>query len=177
MNWLSDIRLPAVPSGVRRARQVVEELDADLGQETRDDLRLLVSEVTTNAVRHGHRAHGVEATIRLRVGREGDVIRVEVHDRGPGFQHVPRGPDAEPGSGWGVHFVHTLTDRWGAGRDEAGAWVVWFELRAPGGQGDGAWMTDGRRAAEGSPLTGMTSHPGRVRGTRDDQRDHYATAG
>jgi anti-sigma regulatory factor (Ser/Thr protein kinase) len=177
MNWLSDIRLPARPSGVRRARQIVEDLDADLAQETRDDLRLLVSEVTTNAVRHGSRTHGVGTTIRLRVGLEDDVVRVEVHDRGPGFQHVPRGPDAEPGSGWGVHFVHTLTDRWGAGRDEAGAWVVWFELRAPGAQGGGASMTYGQRAVEGSPLREATSGPGRAQDTRGDGRDSYATTG
>jgi hypothetical protein len=118
--------------------------------------------VTTNAVRHGTRASGADATIRLRVGIQDDTVRVEVHDRGPGFQHVPRGPQAEQGSGWGVHFVHTLTDRWGAGRDETGAWVVWFEMRAPGAHESGASMTYGQRAVEAPPLT---------RGMADAERD------
>jgi anti-sigma regulatory factor (Ser/Thr protein kinase) len=175
MNWLSDIRLPAVPSGVRCARQVVDDLGSGMSEETREDLRLLISEVTTNAVRHGSGASGADTTIRLRVGIEGDVVRVEVHDRGPGFQPVPRGPHAEPGSGWGVHFVHTLTDRWGAGRDETGAWVVWFELRVPGAHEGAVTMTYEQRAVEGSPLTrGVADAEQDARG---DEQDQFASTG
>lgn len=131
MLWLCDIQLPAATSGVRRARGAADALDLAVSRERRDDLRLLVSEVATNAVRHGSDTAS-DDTIRLRFGLQGDSLRVEVHDRGPGFRHVPRGPHAELGSGWGVHFVHTLADRWGAGRGASGAWVVWFEITLSG---------------------------------------------
>jgi anti-sigma regulatory factor (Ser/Thr protein kinase) len=181
MQWLSDIRLPAVPSGVQRARHAVEVLPSDLPCDLRDDLRLLVSELTTNAIRHGGGAAAStapDATIRLRMGLDDDVIRVEVHDRGPGFEPAPRGPESDLGSGWGVHFVRTLTDRWGAGHDEAGAWIVWFEMRLRDPGPAGPTMTYGQRAVEGGPLRSPAPARGADRAHRPgDHRDDYATAG
>lgn len=185
MLWLSDIRLPASPVQVRRARDVVDVLSPAVGGEFREDLRLLISEVATNAIRHGRDEHAPvpDPDIRVRLGVEADVIRVEVHDRGPGFEHVPRGPHAPPGSGWGVHFVHTLTERWGAGRDESGTWIVWFEVRLPSPHRTS--MTYGQRAVDGSPLpgghhaeAGRSSEPlNDQRDALNDQRDEYAPTG
>lgn len=160
MLWLSDIQLPAAASGVRDARRVVDAADARLSPEKRDDVRLLVSEVATNAVRHGGPTEsGVDPTIRVRLGVKNATIRVEVHDQGPGFRPRPRGRRAPLGSGWGVHLVHTLADTWGSGHDELGAWVMWFELAlTPPDAADGAAhdqralasMPAGPRSAAGS---------------------------
>ncbi|MCW3016102.1 MAG: hypothetical protein JWO02_3194 [Solirubrobacterales bacterium] len=157
MLWLCDIRLAAVGSHVRKARSLVDALGMTLPVELKDDLRLLISEVVTNAVRHGTPA-GEGSAIRVRIGLQGQRMRVEVHDRGPGFEHAPRGPGSELDSGWGVHFVDELTDCWGAGHD-GGAWVVWFEVRLPR-QGDLTTTGYGQRVRKGAPL-------GRERTLRD----------
>lgn len=133
MLWLCDIRFPAARSGVRKARNLVDALDLGLPAEARDDLRLLISELVTNAVRHGSPPDDDGPPwIRVRVGLEGMRLRVEIIDRGPGFEPVPRGPMSQLDSGWGVHFVDELAARWGAERIH-GDWVVWFELLLPPG--------------------------------------------
>lgn len=153
MLWLTDIRLPAERRCVQRARSVVDASGLGLDVELREDLRLLISELATNAIRHGTpESAGGDTRIRIRLGLEGRSLRVEVHDRGPGFRHQPRGADAQLGSGWGVHFVHTLADRWGAGHDAAGTWVVWFEIELPTPHGDRGEMLYGQRAGDGLPL-------------------------
>src|SRR5918995_71858 len=51
-----------------------------LSEERMEVVELLVSELVTNAVRHG------EGAIRLRLGREADLIRAEVADEGAGLR-------------------------------------------------------------------------------------------
>jgi len=54
-------------------------------------------------------------------------VRVEVTDRGRGFQLVPRrGPLDDPG-GFGLFLVGRLADCWGVETDAAT--TVWFVLR------------------------------------------------
>jgi len=131
MHWLRDIRLPASEQSVRIGRQVVERLSLGLPAELHEDLRLLVSEMMTNAVRHGTPTGECPgATIRIRIGVEHQLLRVEVHDQGSGFEPLKRGPASDLGSGWGVHFVNELAAHWGTGRGPDG-WVVWFELSVP----------------------------------------------
>ncbi len=154
MHWLCDIRLPALGHGVRKARNLVDALGVTLPDDAREDLRLLVSEVVTNAVRHGTPAGDEDAPpVRVRVGLTGARLRVEVHDRGPGFEHHPRGPLSELDSGWGVHFVDQLADRWGAGREQD-HWVVWFELRLPDPPDERGSMAYGQR--DGDERRGRT---------------------
>ena len=88
------------------------------------DVRLLISELVTNAVRHAKLAPGDR--IRLIVDVDGSALRVEVHDPGGGF--VPRepAPDPERPSGWGLYLVAELADRWGV--DSGDATLVWFEV-------------------------------------------------
>ncbi len=131
MQWLCDIRLPASEQSVRVGRQLVERLSLRLPAERHADLRLLVSEVMTNAVRHGTLTDECPgATIRIRIGVEHQLLRVEVHDQGSGFEPLRRGPASDLSCGWGVHFVRVLAARWGTGRGPDG-WVVWFEFSVP----------------------------------------------
>ncbi|MEA2194109.1 MAG: serine/threonine-protein kinase RsbW [Solirubrobacteraceae bacterium] len=87
-----------------------------------EDLLLIVSELTTNALRHG------AGRIRMRVRLDGGLLHGEVIDEGSGFARKVerRGIDAVGGNG--LHMVGALARRWGI---HEGSSHVWFEL-APG---------------------------------------------
>ena len=95
------------------------------------DVRLLVSELVTNAVRHANLATG--DVIELVVELADHKLRVEVHDPGGGF--VPSAPSPDPArpSGWGLYLVAELADRWGVDSDDEHARVV--RARPPGRSG------------------------------------------
>jgi anti-sigma regulatory factor (Ser/Thr protein kinase) len=116
-------RLPHDPTAPAAARQAVEvALAGRLAQDRLAELRLLVSELVTNAVRHGlDRRGAVELTLRL----AGRCVRVEVADGGAGFTPPTGEHDPEDPGGWGLVVVDELVDRWGI--DAAGGTRVWFE--------------------------------------------------
>jgi anti-sigma regulatory factor (Ser/Thr protein kinase) len=108
------------------ARHEVDRWLPDWLQEnTRGVVRLLVSELVTNSVRHG--ADGQDP-VALDVRIEGQTIRVEVRDNGEGFERVrpvPRGANAGFG-GYGLYLVERMANRWGV--DTRDGTRVWFEL-------------------------------------------------
>ena len=109
--------LPRDPSAAALARRAVESDAARLSAAQLDVARLLVSELVTNAVRHGA---GEEVVLALHVD---DVrARFEVHDAG-GQMPARREPRGAEG-GYGLNLVATLASRWGADPDAG----VWFEL-------------------------------------------------
>ncbi len=109
--------LPRDPSAVALARRAVEA-DADALDERQLDLaRLLVSELVTNAVRHGA---GDEVVLVLQVDEA--RARFEVHDAGR-REPTRREPSGADG-GYGLNLVASLASRWGAGTENG----VWFEL-------------------------------------------------
>ena len=112
---------PQAPMAGRRAVDAVAEL---LGG-SYDDVRLLVSELVTNAVRHAQ--VGPEDSLKLVLSISPERVRVEVSDSGQGFRYQPRSIDDQRPSGWGLVLVAALSDRWGA------AGSIWFEMsRRPG---------------------------------------------
>ena len=119
-----DIRIPGRPDSVARARAALSGLGSQVSPGLRDDLRLLVSEVVTNAIRHAGDAEGDH--VRLRIAELDGHVRVEVFDRGPGFSVPDIDPDPEQAGGWGLWLVEQLADRWGIRGD--GGTCVWFEL-------------------------------------------------
>ncbi len=117
--------LPAIAESVGRARALVDEIALEGAVEL--DLwpaRLLLSEVVTNAVRHG--ASGPGSTVGVRLVRRPGSLRVEVSDPGAGFDPSPRASGHALGSGWGLHFVSEVAERWGVETD--GGTRVWFEV-------------------------------------------------
>jgi anti-sigma regulatory factor (Ser/Thr protein kinase) len=120
----------SLPGGPRAAREARERLAAHSrmfpGLIRRDAL-LLLTELVTNAVRHGDANHG--RPVEVRVDQSGRGLRIAVTDPGRGFHRLERhGPDPLKGGGYGLVLVERLATRWGDER-EAEATTVWFELR------------------------------------------------
>jgi anti-sigma regulatory factor (Ser/Thr protein kinase) len=119
-----DLKLRPTPGAVPDARRALDALDEEVSARTLEDLRLLVSELVTNSVRHA----GLKEmqTIELKVKLLPETVRVEVNDQGTGFEPTPRSASSEDQSGWGLYLVSRLADRWGVSSD--GVTRVWFEL-------------------------------------------------
>jgi anti-sigma regulatory factor (Ser/Thr protein kinase) len=111
------------PYAVTAARLALSELD-DLVDETQAfDVRLLVSELVTNSVKHAEA--GPDDSITLALAIDEALIRCEVRDEGPGFDPPPASAE-DSDRGWGLFFVEQIADRWGVDRDTS---RVWFEIR------------------------------------------------
>jgi anti-sigma regulatory factor (Ser/Thr protein kinase) len=120
-----DVELESSPEAAAVARLALEKLAGRVPASRLRDLRLLVSELVTNAVRHAGLVRGDRIRLVVEVGER--AVRVEVHDPGHGFTPRPPRPDPARTSGWGLYLVDELADRWGV--DGAGQGSrVWFEL-------------------------------------------------
>jgi anti-sigma regulatory factor (Ser/Thr protein kinase) len=117
------VTVPASPEAGSALRRAIRSLDRYYGPKTAEDLDLLVTELATNGVKHAQvSSGGNRVTLDARV--DPHVLRVEVRDRGEGFEPAPRVERAEPG-GWGLLLVEGIAERWGVERDPT---TVWFEL-------------------------------------------------
>jgi anti-sigma regulatory factor (Ser/Thr protein kinase) len=113
----------AAPGIARRA--ISDWLREILSEERLDEVRLLVSELVTNAVIHGTRRAGDALDLDVRIGARD--IRVEVHNPGPGFTPGPdRDVPPTDRGGRGLLLVRRIADRWGAEQGER--MCVWFEV-------------------------------------------------
>jgi len=117
------LRLDRGPSAAAKARRGLATLRGDLDAPLMETLRLLITELVTNSVRHTG-ADAVQLTVL--VGH--DAVWTEVTDRGPGFDPAETGPSEADHTGWGLFLVERLAERWGVNRDGHGT-KVWFELR------------------------------------------------
>jgi PAS domain S-box-containing protein len=114
------------PEAIGAARLALTEFLGDAVDEQRMyDLQLLVSEVVTNAVRHGGARQGEH--VDFRVALLSDQVRLEVRDPGPGFHDVtPALPDTDRGGGYGLYLVDLFANDWGVSGAEGTC--VWFEV-------------------------------------------------
>lgn len=119
------LTLAPVPESIPIARHTLDRLADALENPTLDNLRLLVSEVVTNSVRHSTS----EGTVELRVTVNPYRVRVEVEDHGPGFDPTLADDSLERSSGWGLLLVDRLAARWGV--VSSLTTTVWFELDRP----------------------------------------------
>jgi anti-sigma regulatory factor (Ser/Thr protein kinase) len=129
-----DLELPRELDSAAAARHAVDQLSEQLPEDQLGDVRLLVSELVTNSLRHAEL--GDDDHIRLAVEVSDARVRVEVSDPGPGFAPVDPSDDPETADGWGLYLVATLADRWGVEKGETTC--VWFELDRTGELGDAA---------------------------------------
>jgi anti-sigma regulatory factor (Ser/Thr protein kinase) len=118
--------LPIGASAAGGARSVVKKRFGDvLATETLDDALLVVSELVTNAVRHGAGA------IELRIDFDGHRVTGDVSDEGLRFtQSVGNTHRPDEIGGHGLDLVARIANSWGLGEESS---CVWFEILAPGG--------------------------------------------
>jgi anti-sigma regulatory factor (Ser/Thr protein kinase) len=117
------LRLNPGPEAVPAARNALDGLTGLLERTVWEDLRLLVTELVTNGVRHGSERGPVGVSVR--VAEEG--VHVEVSDCGRGFSPpaAPM-PHADGTGGWGLQLVDRVATEWGV--DITDTTCVWFEL-------------------------------------------------
>ena len=119
-----EVQLDVDSTAAAEARAAVGALDGRADADVLADVRLLLSEVVTNAVRHSGAPAGAKIGLAVSVCR--GRVRAEVTDSGRGFEPAPRErPQLEAG-GWGLHLVDRLADRWGV--DRGNPVRVWFEI-------------------------------------------------
>jgi anti-sigma regulatory factor (Ser/Thr protein kinase) len=117
-------RLPLNPRAGSAARRFVEPFRENLDPESFERLRLLVSELVNNSMKHSGRPEG--DPIVLTVELENRQVRAEVVDRGAGGDVLRTSPGARGESGWGLFLVDRLADTWGYSGE--GPTRVWFTL-------------------------------------------------
>lgn len=91
-----------------------------------DEALLVLSELVTNAVRHGRAT--VEREIETRYSRVADGVRIEVRDWAE-ERPVMRVPG--DGGGWGLRLVAELSARWGVDERAGAGKSVWAVMTAP----------------------------------------------
>ena len=113
--------LPRDPAAAHLARRFVDEHFAPrMSERAAGDLRLVVSELVTNAVVHGKGAIVLEAKLV-----DDDAVHLEVIDEGHqeiGSIH-PREPAGLDTGGRGLRIVAALSRRWGAHEGTTHVWA------------------------------------------------------
>ncbi|MEW1719588.1 ATP-binding protein [Streptomyces sp. NPDC093109] len=143
-------RLPGHPRSVGRARDVLRR-DFGLLGEPGDTAALLLSELVTNALRHGS-PRGREIAVNL--FRVEELLGLEVEDAG---ECLPRPRVSEPDDecGRGLALIDALADDWGVAPRSGPGKRVWATLKVvgrgePGGPGGpGARSEWGERGERG----------------------------
>jgi PAS domain S-box-containing protein len=115
-------RLPCNSASPGVARRFVVDVLVGWGLgQFQETVRLLVSELVTNAVRHT----ATELMVRLMV--DGGCLRCEVVDGSPVVPTPSLTVQPDATSGRGLMLVDLLSERWGVDDHPTGK-VVWFEL-------------------------------------------------
>jgi len=118
----SETHTLGVPPGLPlpAVREFLRGVDGHLPDRARETLALLLTEIVTNAVRHG------EPPVELDVTWLAGTARVVVRSGGPRFRwHGP--PTARKAGSWGLVLVDRMADRWGI-KHVANGNEVWLEV-------------------------------------------------
>src|SRR5919197_3789702 len=107
--------LDAEPLAVSGARAWLTARASGLVEDERlGSLALVVSEIVTNAVRHGKPGGEIELAATPKPG----FLCVQVTDEGPGFVPRPGAMASDEYGGFGLFLVEQLTRRWGMTRQD-----------------------------------------------------------
>jgi anti-sigma regulatory factor (Ser/Thr protein kinase) len=119
-----ELTLSAVPTAATDARtEVTERLSRRLPVAALEDVRLLLTELITNALRHGAVRRGDKLLVRAEL--DGGLVRIEVRDPGRDGEVKPRRPGARTG-GYGLYLVDRVARRWGVEHNDGT--LVWCEV-------------------------------------------------
>lgn len=117
------VRIAGDQDAAARARSELSRLRSMLDDPVVENIRLLVTELVTNSVRHAQ-----ASIIELMVVVSRTRVHVEVANPGGGFEPRPSGPE-DADAGWGLFLVDRLSDDWGVTQGSgAGYQRVWFEM-------------------------------------------------
>jgi anti-sigma regulatory factor (Ser/Thr protein kinase) len=120
-----DLRLNPNPEAVLEARHSLDRLEGLLLPEKLEGVRLVVSELVTNSVRHA--GLSPDEQISLMVVISDGSVHGRVCDPGPGFEKPSKpSPKTDLSGGWGLPIVERISDRWGVERNSYAC--VWFEI-------------------------------------------------
>ena len=120
----ADLILAPSTQAPSKARQLLADvLDDRSGSEALPRAQLALSEVITNAVRHGG-----EGDVLVAGTPKQGYLCVQVTDTGDGFAPRPRAFELDDDDGgFGLFLVERLTRRWGLTREDSNT-RVWFEF-------------------------------------------------
>jgi anti-sigma regulatory factor (Ser/Thr protein kinase) len=115
------VRLAQDESAAGQARRYARRLADEnrLPQKVAADIELVVTEIVTNAVRHG--LPPIELELQFEAGK----VRGAVRDRSPDAPEPTREPDHR--GGFGMNIVAACTSQWGCVAQPDGK-QVWFEI-------------------------------------------------
>ncbi len=115
--------VPRAPESSARLRSLLWTTFAcwDCDADRLDDAALVLSELVGNAVRHA-----VGSTLRVRLRRTGQVLRISVQDGSP-TGPAPRQASYDDESGRGMLIIDALSHRWGW-EPRGGGKVVWADV-------------------------------------------------
>ena len=119
MTGTTTLELPRRAGSIGIARLIVSAHGASLPAERRKSANVIVSELVTNAFRHG------VGRIELTVRSDADGVWAEITDEGTATITAPTSRPER--GGWGLYFVEQLANAWGVREDEA---RVWFRVGA-----------------------------------------------
>ena len=120
------LSLPALPSSATTARsEVTRRLAQRITHGALEDVRLLITELITNALRHSGMTSDDQIGVRAELSQ--GTVRIEVHDPGRDGPVEIRKPGLRDG-GYGLFLVDRLTSQWGVER--LNGTTVWAELSA-----------------------------------------------
>jgi anti-sigma regulatory factor (Ser/Thr protein kinase) len=138
------VLLPSQPASVAVARRRITAEMRSLGvdDEAIDDAAIVITELVTNAIKHGSPLPGrwLEVTWDM----DTETVEIAVSDGG-GSRTRPRAnrPSLSAMGGRGLGIVDTLSDRWGV---RPPGTTVWAILAAPGAHANGQLSQPGHAA-------------------------------
>ncbi|NEC64307.1 ATP-binding protein [Streptomyces sp. SID9727] len=127
-----------------------------------DDAVLILSELLSNACRHGRplgwQTETGDGDVRAawRVDRTGGLT-VEVTDGGGPTRPIPATPSVTARGGRGLNIISALAQEWGVRDDAPGEVTVW--VLVDGGHGRRGDRSGGRGSGRASGVTGLPGAP------------------
>jgi PAS domain S-box-containing protein len=120
------LSLPGGRLAPRAARAALgTALGTRAGERLAGDALIVLSELVTNAIRHGG-ARTPDDQVLVHAALLPGALRLEVTDPGPGFEPGGHGPRAD--GGYGLHLLDRVASRWGVTGAEPV--TVWVELES-----------------------------------------------
>ncbi|PKV86828.1 anti-sigma regulatory factor (Ser/Thr protein kinase) [Streptomyces sp. TLI_146] len=132
----SSMAVPHGPAGVGKARHRMREqlLGSGVSEPVVDDAVLVLSELLSNACRHGRplgRADVGDGDVRAawRIDKAGRLT-VEVTDGGGPTRPIPATPSVTARGGRGLNIISALAQDWGVRDSASGEVTVWVIITA-----------------------------------------------